>query len=103
MKKTGWSELDDIIDDELDKYAEDVQTTMQSIVHVKTGNLRDSITVETPEGTQMERTVGVDADKLESDNRNKSSYDYSLPYYYGNRKTSWTGHKFLEETMNAVK
>ena len=81
MKKTGWSELDDIIDDELDKYAEDVQTTMQSIVHVKTGNLPDSITMENPEGTQMERTVGVDADKLESDNRNKSSYDYSLPYY----------------------
>ena len=103
MKTTGGSELDDIIDDELDKYADDVKTTMQSIVHIKTGNLRDSITVETPEGTQMERTVGVDADKLESDNRNKSSYDYSLPYYYGTRKTSCTAHTFFDETMNAAK
>lgn len=97
-KYTSDNEVNGFIDEFLDEVAEELRDVMSNTVHVDTGNLRDSITVEKQE---MSRTVGVDADKLESDNRNKSGYDYSNPYYYGHH--SWPGHKFLEESMNRLK
>ena len=98
------SQLDDdlkeMIESGLKEEADNLKNVMKVIVHVRTGNLRDSITTE--KSDDMEFTVGVDADKLESDSRNKNGYDYSLPYYYGRRNSSWVGHKFLEEAINSV-
>ena len=98
------SQLDDdlkeMIESGLKEEADNLKNVMKGIVHVRTGNLRDSITTE--KSGDMEFTVGVDADKLESDSRNKNGYDYSLPYYYGRMNSSWVGHKFLEEATNSV-
>lgn len=90
-------DIQELIDDGLKEIADELQDAMKNTVHVKTGNLRDSITTEKVEDGY---TVGVDADKLESDSRNKSGYDYSKPYYYGHG--TWAGHKFLEIAVNAV-
>lgn len=90
----------ELIDSEVKDIANELKDTMKGVVHVKTGNLRDSITVE--KDKDGDYTVGVDADKLQSDSRNKNGYDYSLPYYYGRHNSSWVGHKFLEIALNEV-
>lgn len=95
-------ELDKMIAEEVTKTANELKDAMQGIVHVRTGNLRDSITVE-PGDSEKEKYVGVDADQLESDSRNPNGFDYSTVYYYGRRDGSWVGHKFLEEAMNSIK
>lgn len=91
------ADIQAVVDAGLKEIAEELEGVMKNTVHVRTGALRDSITVEK---TEDGFTVGVDADKLEGDNRNKSGVDYSKFYYGGQR--SWAGHKFLEEAMNAV-
>ena len=94
------SDIRELIEPELKDIANELKETMQGVVHVKTGNLRDSITVE--KDKEGDYSVGVDADKLERDNRNKNGYDYSLPYYYGRHNSSWVGHKFLDIALNEV-
>lgn len=91
------ADIQALVDDELKKVAEELESVMKSTVHVRTGALQDSITTEKVEDGY---TVGVDADQLEGDGRNKSGVDYSK-YYYGGQR-SWPGHKFLEIAMNAV-
>lgn len=95
-----YDDILDLVKPDVEKIADELKEAMKNTVHVRTGNLRDSITVEkTKDG---DYTVGVDADKLENDNRNKNGYDYSLPYYYGRHNSSWVGHKFLEIALNEV-
>lgn len=91
------ADIQSLVDDELKKVAEELESVMKNTVHVRTGALQDSITTEKVEDGY---TVGVDADQLEGDGRNKSGVDYSK-YYYGGQR-SWPGHKFLEIAMNAV-
>lgn len=91
------ADIQALVDDELKKVAEELESVMKNTVHVRTGALQDSITTEKVENGY---TVGVDADQLERDGRNKSGVDYSK-YYYGGQR-SWPGHKFLEIAMNAV-
>lgn len=91
------ADIQALVDDELKKVAEELESVMKNTVHVRTGALQDSITTEKVEDGY---TVGVDADQLEGDGRNKSGVDYSK-YYYGGQR-SWSGHKFLEIAMNAV-
>lgn len=91
------ADIQALVDDGLKEVAEELESVMKNTVHVRTGSLRDSITTEKVEDGY---TVGVDADKLEGDGRNKSGVDYSK-YYYGGQR-SWPGHKFLEIAMNAV-
>lgn len=90
----GW------IDEAVDEYATDLQDTMKRIVHVVTGNLRDSITKEKV-GKSID--VGVDADKLIAGSDAKDGFDYSIVYYHGRNGSKWAGHKFLEQAMNEVK
>lgn len=94
------SDIEELIAQDVKEIANELKETMQGVVHVKTGNLRDSITVE--KGKDGIYSVGVDADKLESDKRNKNGYDYSLPYYYGRHNSTWVGHKFLDIALNEV-
>lgn len=101
-KKTGWAELDAIIDEGVAEIAEETKIAMKDIVHIRTGNLRDSISTEIPDKHSFDRKVGVDVQKLTTDKRNPKGKNYSIPYYYGMPGTSWAGHKFLEETLNVV-
>lgn len=89
-------DLQSWLDQELDNYAEELKDAMQGTVHVVTGNLRDSITVEKK---KAHRTVGVDADRV----KRKTGEDYSIPYYYEYARGEPNGHKFLEEAMNKVR
>lgn len=91
------ADIQALIDDGLEEEATKLETVMKNTVHVRSGALRDSITKEK---IGDDWYVGVDADQLEGDSRNKSGVDYSK-YYYGGQR-SWAGHKFLEEAMNAV-
>lgn len=91
------ADIQALIDDGLEEEATKLETVMKNTVHVRSGALRDSITKEK---IGDDWYVGVDADQLEGDSRNKSGVDYSKFYYGGQR--SWAGRKFLEEAMNAV-
>ena len=71
------------LDSEIAAYAEDIKGIVKAEAHVKTGALRDSISIE-KEG-ECEYLVGVDAEKLKSDPRNIGGIDYSVPYHDGHK------------------
>lgn len=96
-KLSGDPIIDSWIIEEINDTAQDLETTMKSIVNVVSGNLRDSITTEEH---GHDRTVGVDVDLL--NRKNGDGFDYSIPYYYTNARGYNGGHKFLEEAMNRV-
>lgn len=100
LKGVNDPEVQGWIDEAVEEYATDLQETMKNIVHVDTGNLRDSITKEKV-GKSID--VGVDADKLIAGSDAQDGFDYSVVYYHGSNKTKWNGHKFLEQAMNEVR
>lgn len=71
------------LDSEVSAYAESMKRIVKEEAHVKTGALRDSISIE--KKGECEYLVGVDAGKLKSDPRNIGGIDYSVPYHDGHR------------------
>lgn len=71
------------IDKEIRDYADKMEGIAKEEAHVKTGALRDSISVEKKaEGHYL---VGVDTAKLKSDPRNIGGIDYSIFYHDGHK------------------
>lgn len=71
------------VDRHIENYAKQMQKIVKDEAHVKSGALRDSVSVEKKgEGNYL---VGVDADKLKADPRNAGGTDYSVPYHDGHR------------------
>ncbi|EFT46599.1 hypothetical protein FEW48_002541 [Enterococcus faecalis] len=69
------------IEKEIDNYAKKMEKIIKEEAHVKTGALKDSITIE--KESDGSRLIGVDVAKLKSDPRNVGGLDYSIPYYKG--------------------
>lgn len=63
------------IEKEIDNYAKKMEKIIKEEAHVKTGALRDSITIE--KESDGSRLIGVDVAKLKSDPRNVGGLDYS--------------------------
>lgn len=71
------------VEREFRNYVKTMYTLLREEVHVDSGALYDSILIEWK--SRGHAVVGVDVDKLKSDNRNIGRLDYSLPYYYGSK------------------
>ena len=66
---------------EVEQYADKMEKILKEECHVKSGALRDSITIEKKgEGDYL---VGVDTGRLQSDPRNIGGIDYSRFYHDG--------------------
>lgn len=68
---------------EIKNYAEKIKKLEKQEAHVKTGALRDSISVEKISDGHYK--VGVDSEKLKQDPRNIGHIDYAPFYYYGHK------------------
>lgn len=71
------------LEEEFDKYVDDIYKTMKQEVHVRTGALQDSIRKEKKSKTRA--LVGVNGGSLAQDPRNASRRDYSMAYWKGHR------------------
>lgn len=75
------SSLKSDISDTVYDYSKEMESITRNEAHIRTGALRDSISLE--KKAMYKYTVGVDSGKLIADKRNLTGTDYSIPYHDG--------------------
>lgn len=96
-RRTGDAEIDSWIEEEMQTVAKELELAVKNNIHVITGALRDSVTIEE---SGEDFYVGVDEDLLITDPRNPRGRNYAVYHHDGTYKTP--ANPFLDKAINEV-
>ena len=96
-RRTGDAEIASWIEEEMHTVVQELKVAIENNIHVDTGALRDSVTVEE---SGEDFYVGIDEDLLVTDPRNTRGRNYAGYHHDGTYKTP--ANPFLDKANNEV-